>query len=81
MHASKRWAENYYATDRQLAYLRGLMDRAFAKGIKTGYVISDWARVSKRDASAMIDSIKRQLDPNGTITQQVKRAAGLRGRW
>jgi hypothetical protein len=70
----------YYATDKQIAYLRGLMNQAFAKGIQTGYVVNDWARVSKRDASKMIDDVKRQLDPNKFATEKYLKFASLRGR-
>jgi hypothetical protein len=73
-------ASGYYATDKQIAYLRGLMNQAFAKGITTGYVVNDWSSIPKREASKMIDDVKRQLDPNKFATEKYLKFASLRGR-
>jgi hypothetical protein len=73
------------ATDKQINYLTGLIKQAARKGIVTGYEgyltrsVSD-GDVTKRGISKVIDDVKRQLNPNDTLTTQMTRFAGLRGR-
>jgi hypothetical protein len=50
------------ATGAQVTYLRRLMNEAHAKRVRTGLIINDWPRVTKAEASLMIDDIKRKLE-------------------
>lgn len=54
-------SQNIYATPAQVQYLRLLMNEAFAKRVTHGYVIKDWSRLLKGDASRMIGSILLDL--------------------
>lgn len=73
-----------HATPKQINYLRGLLTKAARAGIVTGFesVLCRScldAPLTKRGVSRAIDGVKKQLDPNGTITQQIRNATAARG--
>ena len=52
----------YRASDRQVAYLRRLLDQAFAARIESAYDRHHLDRVTSAEASAEIDRLKQALE-------------------
>jgi hypothetical protein len=61
-----RGPRHIYATDAQVTYLRRLNNEAFSRRVG-GFNIQDWGHVLKREASSMIDELRRKLGKATTM--------------